>query len=160
MALALLLFMGAPPRSHAAGIKTKGLAVDLNPVGLTTDTFASINVQSFSVVNGVVVANAVIVWYDINDLTSPVELGTTQVQLPLLDVQGDCDTLSITLSGSTFDSSGTPLSFDSADFVVHSGSVTPTPVRQLLCVAGRLADLGVNPIALAGALNRMLPAIQ
>lgn len=154
LAFGVLSFIVAPAPLQAAGINQKGLAVELSFESLVAPQ-PNFDLRGFTVVDGTLTAFGTATW-TINGGTS----GPIAFQLPVLNVSGSCDVLNLDIAGLDLDLLGLTLSFNQVNFDIYSGEVTPNAVRNLLCTAGRMADGGANAYALAGALNRILPAIQ
>jgi hypothetical protein len=154
-AVVILLSALTVRTSNAAGINQKGLGVNLTFQNLVGDQ-PNFDLQGFTVdAQGSLVADVIITWR-----SGDQALASTEIMLPVLAVSGGCDGLSIQIDGAQVNLLGLSLGFDGVSFDIYAGDLTPTPVRRLLCTAGHLADAGVNGRGMAGALNRILPALQ
>jgi hypothetical protein len=140
--------------SDAAGPNQKALAVDLSFENLV-GAQPNFNVEEFTLIDGELTAFGSITWN-----VEGAQLPPVAFAVPVLNVSGSCDVVNITIAGLETEFSGTLLSFDEAHFDVYSGDATPNAIRALLCTASHIADAEGNPLALAGALNRILPTIQ
>jgi hypothetical protein len=154
VAIVTLLGAVAGANSTAAGINQKGLAVNLTFENLVGEQ-PNFDVQGFAVgSDGGLVADVIVTFR-----VAGQEVGINEFMLPVLQVSGGCDSLRIEIAGINVDVSGNQFAFDRATLDLYAGDGTPKPVQTLLCTAGHLADAGASAKPLAGALNRILPAI-
>lgn len=151
---ALLLVLNSVLSANGAGINKKGLAVELTFEDIV-GAQPNFDLRGLTVVDGTLTAFGTVTWSVNGEALAPLGF-----ELPVTAISGTCDVLNLDIAGLELDVDGTTLSFSQVNFDIHSGEITPNPVQNLLCTIARLADAGANAWALAGALNRILPAIQ